>query len=111
MVGETFQTIIGPQFENLRDGDRLWFENQGFDPRTLRQIEGTSLSDVILRNSDIQAVQTTRSWRPSGIRARPAGSLRQIPEAAQLVIGSDGTDTLIGGPLADTLVAGTGRRP
>src|SRR4029077_19360259 len=31
MIGETFQKMIATQFENLRDGDRLWYENQGFD--------------------------------------------------------------------------------
>src|SRR5436190_23621362 len=51
IVGQTFQTIIAQQFENLRDGDRFWFENQGFDPRTLNQIEHTTLADIIARNT------------------------------------------------------------
>ena len=38
MVGATFETIIGEQFENLRDGDRLWWQNQGFDDATINQI-------------------------------------------------------------------------
>ncbi len=38
MVGPTFQAIIARQFENLRDGDRLWWQNQGFDQATINQI-------------------------------------------------------------------------
>src|SRR3982751_3052173 len=52
MVGETFQTVIASQFEKLRDGDRLWFENQGFDGCTLDEIKHTTLADIIERNTD-----------------------------------------------------------
>ena len=57
MVGETFQTIIAMQFEALRDGDRFWFENQGFDAKTLAQIKHTTLADIIRRNTDTQHIQ------------------------------------------------------
>ena len=57
LVGETFQTIIAMQFEALRDGDRFWFENQGFDAKTLNEIRQTTLADIILRNTDTQHIQ------------------------------------------------------
>ena len=57
MLGETFQRIIGDQFENLRDGDRLWWQNQGFDAQTTQEIKNTTLSDIILRNTDTSAMQ------------------------------------------------------
>ena len=56
-VGETFQTIIVDQFERLRDGDRFWYQNQ-FSGRQLAQLQKTSLSDVIERNTDLTSIQT-----------------------------------------------------
>ncbi|MCX7399070.1 MAG: peroxidase [Planctomycetales bacterium] len=55
-VGETFQTIIVDQFERLRDGDRFWYQNQ-FSGRQLAQLQKTSLSDVIERNTDLTSIQ------------------------------------------------------
>ena len=56
-IGETFGTIVADQFERSRDGDRLWYENQGFDQATLDRIEHSSLSAIILRNTDTQTLQ------------------------------------------------------
>ena len=55
-VGETFQTIIVDQFERMRDGDRFWYQNQ-FSGRQLAQLQKTSLSDVIERNTDLTSIQ------------------------------------------------------
>ena len=55
-VGETFQRIIADQFERLRDGDRLWYQN-AFSGSELRQIEQTSLSDIIQRNTTVSNLQ------------------------------------------------------
>jgi hypothetical protein len=55
-VGETFQTIIVDQFERMRDGDRFWYQNQ-FSGRLLAQLQKTSLSDVIDRNTDLTSIQ------------------------------------------------------
>jgi peroxidase len=108
MVGETFRSIIGDQFEALRDGDRLWFENQGFDQKTLQMIENTTLSDIIERNTDTEHLQNDAFVfydRHSGTAGGIAG---EEPDAPQLVIGSPGVDTLLGGPQNDVLVAATG---
>lgn len=56
-LGETSSLIIADQFERLRDGDRLWYENI-FSGRELREIEQTSLSDVIERNTNIDSLQS-----------------------------------------------------
>ncbi|MCA9049617.1 MAG: peroxidase [Planctomycetaceae bacterium] len=55
-LGETFQTIIVDQFERLRDGDRFWYQNQ-FSGRELAQLERTSLSDIIERNTELTSIQ------------------------------------------------------
>jgi Animal haem peroxidase len=110
LIGETFQTVIAMQFEALRDGDRFWFENQGFDARTLQQIKQTTLADIILRNTDTQHIQDDvfiSYTRHTGLKG---GVESEDPEARQLVIGSDGKDTLIGGPQGDFLFAGTGKQ-
>jgi hypothetical protein len=111
MVGETFQTIISSQFENLRAGDRLWFENQGFSQRELREIENTTLSDVILRNTDVQNIQSDAFVATERHTGEAGGNPpEENPDGPQLVIGSDGIDTLAGGPQSDTLIAGIGRQ-
>lgn len=55
-VGETFQAIIVDQFERLRDGDRFWYQNQ-FSGKELAQLQKTSLSDIIERNTSLTSIQ------------------------------------------------------
>lgn len=110
MIGQTFGVIIARQFEALRDGDRLWFENQGFDPKTLATIENTTLSDIILRNTDTQHLQSDAFVYYDRHSGAAGGIAAENPDAPQLVIGSNGIDTLVGGPKNDILVAGTGKQ-
>jgi peroxidase len=110
MVGQTFGVIIGQQFENLRDGDRFWFQNQGFDAKTLSEIQHTTLSDIIERDTDTQNIQPDAFVfydRHSGTAGAIAS---EDPTAPQLVVGSNGHDTLVGGPKNDILVAGSGKQ-
>jgi Animal haem peroxidase len=108
MVGETFDAIIGNQFEALRDGDRYYFENQNFDPKTLKMIEGTSLADIIVRNTDVDHMQSDAFVFYDRHSGTTAGITGEEPDAPQLVIGSTGKDTLLGGPQGDILVAAAG---
>ena len=55
-MGELFSTIIVDQFERIRDGDRLWYQNV-FSGSELAAIENTTLADVIERNSSIDGLQ------------------------------------------------------
>lgn len=107
MVGSTFQAIIGQQFTALRDGDRLYFENQDFNRSTTAQIESTTLSDVMLRDSDTTAIQADAFLATSRHSSDVASD---DPTAPQLVIGIDADGALIaGGTTDDTLVAGFGQ--
>lgn len=101
-VGETFGRIIGDQFEALRDGDRFWYQNQGFDKGTLRTIEHTSLSDIIQRNTDTDVYQDDAF---TFYERRTADATPENPAAPQLVIGAEKGDTLRGSNEGDILVS------
>jgi peroxidase len=84
MVGPTFQSIIAGQFENLRDGDRLFFENQGFSQCMMTRIQNTTLSDLIVRDTDTTAMQADAFVSTQ----RHASNVPSpIPTAPQLVHG------------------------
>lgn len=107
MVGQTFNVIVAQQFQALRDGDRFWYQNQGFDKATMREIESTTLSSLILKNTDTENMQADAFVY---YERRSGSSVMENPTSPQLVIGSDGGDTLVGGSKGDMLVAGTGRQ-
>jgi hypothetical protein len=110
MVGQTFDVIIAQQFQALRDGDRFWYQNQGFDAATMKTIESTTLSSLMLKNTDTQHMQADAFVfyeRRSGVAG---GGVMENPASPQLVVGSNGGDTLVGGTKGDLLVAGTGRQ-
>jgi peroxidase len=113
VIGSTFGKIIDDQFTSLRDGDRFYFENQKFDAQTLNEIKGTTLSDLILRDTDTTAMQSdafVATERHSGTLGGVDPTGRDAADGmAQLVVGSRGKDTLTGGNLDDTLVAARGQ--
>ena len=55
-VGQLAQTIVADHFERLRDGDRFWHQSV-FTGDALRQIEATSLADIIVRNTTVTNLQ------------------------------------------------------
>lgn len=57
LVGETFHRILTDQFIRLRDGDRLWWENQSWDRGMAQWIRETTIADVVLRNTDTRRMQ------------------------------------------------------
>ncbi|WP_431269112.1 peroxidase family protein [Dankookia sp. P2] len=85
-VGETFGLIIADQFARLRDGDRLWWENQGFDCATEQAIRHTTLSDLILRNTDTRYLQEDVF---TYYERRAEGTEAAEPELPQLLIPAD----------------------
>ena len=76
----------------------------------MKEIESTTLSSLILKDTNtkhIQADAFVYYERRSGLSG---GGVMQDSLAPQLVVGSNGGDTLIGGRKNDLLVAGTGRQ-
>jgi Ca2+-binding RTX toxin-like protein len=110
MIGETFGIIIAHTFEDLRDGDRFWYQNQGFDAKELAAIEHTTLSDLIIRNTDTEHMQDDAFVFYNRVSGAAGGVEAEHPEDNQLIIGSDGHDTLTGGVGNDMLVAGSGEQ-
>lgn len=56
-VGITTDAVITDQFRRLRDGDRFWYENAGFDPRELAMLNRVTLGEIVARNSTVQGLQ------------------------------------------------------
>ncbi|MEZ4957962.1 MAG: peroxidase family protein [Saprospiraceae bacterium] len=57
-LGSTVQLILSHQFQDLRDGDRFYFENDpAFTPEEITEIKNTVLADIIRRNTDIIYLQ------------------------------------------------------
>jgi peroxidase len=107
MVGSTFQAIIAAQFDNLRDGDRLFYLNQHFTPAMMDQIQHTTLSNLIVRDTNTSVMQAN-AFVATERHASDVASPN--PLAPQLVIGIDADNAVIHGEagVVNTLVAGAG---
>lgn len=70
-LGQTFNMIIGNQFENLRAGDRFFPQNQQFDPHTANMISSTTLATILRRNTDSTNVPD-HAFVPTPLAAAPA---------------------------------------
>ncbi|XP_053386612.1 peroxidase-like protein isoform X2 [Mercenaria mercenaria] len=57
-LGPTFECIIGRQFQRLKFGDRLWYQNKdaGFTYDQIAAIQGYSLSKVLCNNYNFERV-------------------------------------------------------
>jgi peroxidase len=107
MVGPTFQAVIADQFENLRDGDSNFYLNQGFSPQLMQQIQSTTLSDLIVRDTNTAVMQPNAFIATQRVAS---DVIPPNPQAPQLVIGTnDDNATVAGQPGVDnTIVAGLG---
>ena len=54
---------LADQFRRLRDGDRYWYQRI-FEGDQLREIEATTLAEVIVRNTEIDELQSSVFFGP-----------------------------------------------
>ena len=109
LLGETFATIIIDQFERLRDGDPYWSEAGALPHDELSILWDTTLADVILRNTDIDEIQSNVFLAYDRQAGDTGNNILIGGNGSDLLLGGDGDDTLDGGAGNDLLVGGDGK--
>lgn len=109
IMGPTFRAVMIEQFTRLRDGDAFWSETRGFTQTELRELWGTTLSDVIQRNGDVTHLQDDvfLAYARQGGGAG-ADTLTGVAGERNLLIGAGGDDILIGAGANDHLFGDAG---
>jgi Ca2+-binding RTX toxin-like protein len=108
-LGATFHTIVLDQFMRLRDGDAFYYEERLSDtPDLLAQIKGTSFSDIIQRNSDVEYLQDDVFISHERVAGTASADKMDGGEYAELMMGYDGNDVLKGKKGDDDLYGGDG---
>lgn len=110
LLGELFSIIMVDQFTRLRDGDPFWSqERDGFTAAERDALWDTKLSDVILRNTDVEAIQKdvfTAMTREVGTEY---ADWLSGDESANFIFGDAGNDVIYGRDGDDDLQGGAGR--
>ena len=57
IYGQTQQMLVLDQFKRIRDADRFWYENDAELTSLTSEFNSLRLSDIILRNSEIESIQ------------------------------------------------------
>ncbi|MBY6069307.1 peroxidase [Leisingera aquaemixtae] len=110
LLGETFALVMIDQFTRLRDGDPFWSEGrEGIPAEELKALWDTSLSDVILRNTDVQALQKDVFAAMNRIAGTVDDDLLAGGSGQDFIFGRRGDDVLAGLAGADDLQGGGGR--
>ena len=79
-------------------------------PTPFATIEHTTLSDIIVRNTDTPHMQSDAFVAFERVSGTRDGITPDNPALPQLVVGANGNDTLTGGPQGDYLFAANGNR-
>ena len=110
MVGPTFQAVIAQQFENLRDGDQNFYLNQGFSPQLAQQIQSTTLSDLIVRDTDTTVMQPNAFISTHRVSSDATSDSSGTTGQPQIVIGTNDDNATVAGQsgVDNTIVAGLG---
>lgn len=109
-LGETFHEIVLDQFMRFRDGDRFFFEERMEDhPELLAMIKDTSLSDIIVRVTDIDYFQDDAFIAHNRIGGDNGRDTICGTDDHDLLLGFGGRDKLYGKDGDDDLYGGAGR--
>jgi len=108
LLGETFSTVMIDQFTRLRDGDAYWSQNLELTTEELDTIWSTTLSDVIVRNTDVDHMQADAFTAYNRMGGTDGRDYINGTDANDLMIGEDGRDVLRGGKSDDEIFGGKG---
>ena len=108
LLGQTFATIIIDQFERVRDGDPYWSQAGALSRGEVNELWDTTLADVIVRNTDIDDIQSNVFLAFDRQGGDAGDNLLIGGEGRDLLLGLDGDDTLDGGAGDDQLSGGEG---
>ncbi|ROR90249.1 fibronectin type III domain protein [Nocardioides aurantiacus] len=64
LLGPTFNYVFEAQMEDLQDGDRMYYLSRTAGLNLLTQLEGNSFSELIQRNTDVEALPADSFSRP-----------------------------------------------
>ncbi|MDA7501827.1 T9SS type A sorting domain-containing protein [Chitinophagales bacterium] len=85
-VGALIHNILKMQFENIRNGDRFWFEvDPAFSSEEIEIINNTKLSDIIKRNTSVTSIQDNVFFSQevvSAVEMSPFEKIREIEISA-----------------------------
>ncbi len=94
-LGQTEQALLAQQFENLRNGDRFFYENAD-SPQLVNQLNNTTLAEIIERNTTITNLQPDVFFFTTSIGGRvTAGSGRSVSAVRGVRWISDSTGAII----------------
>lgn len=103
-LGVLFYESLKEQYERVRDGDRLYFENDrptgpGFTAEEIAAFRGTKLRDVVLRNTKINPDTFPQSlfFFDRNPTPAPAGTTPPPPAAIGVDDGLSGQQTVLNG--------------
>lgn len=109
LLGETFTIVMVDQFTRLRDGDPYWSEGrEGISKSELAELWDTSLSDIIVRNTDISVLQKDVFAAMERTMGTNAQDDLTGTSARDFMHGRKGADSLSGGANDDELRGGDG---
>ncbi|MEO0829890.1 MAG: peroxidase family protein, partial [Pseudomonadota bacterium] len=107
LLGETFTLAMVDQFTRLRDGDPFWSAGrEGLTQSEIDDLWDTTLADVILRNTDVEAIQTDVFMAMDRIAGTDGKDRLEGDEGANFIFGLSGRDRLHGREGDDDLQGG-----
>ncbi len=109
LVGETFHAILTDQFARLRDGDRFFYLNDKNLNSLVPDLEKTTFSDIIRRNTGIRNIQDNAFAIDVTLKGDRGNNQLYGGVGNDNLYGAKGFDDLYGHSGDDHLYGGKGR--